>query len=114
MFARTDKKIDASTGKVLDEGGVRSMEIDLDLLLLSMFSSPEWNRTPLQQMIQRMYDERDEAVAVLATIATSRLSRRWEHTGTAVALLRQNLADHPNDAAAKNGLARALAATPCP
>lgn len=113
MFARTDKEIDASTGKVLDEGGVRSMEIDPDLLL-SMFSSPEWNRTPLQQMIQRMYDERDEAVAVLATIATSRLSRRWEHTGTAVALLRQNLADHPNDAAAKNGLARALAATPRP
>lgn len=132
MFAHTDKEIDASTGKVLDEGGVRSMEINPDLPI-SMFSPPEWNRTPLQQMIQRMYDERDETVAVLATYrdfaplvqiqSTAAADAidfvgyqilKMGHTGTAVALLRQNLADHPNYAAAKNGLARALAATPRP
>ena len=127
MFAHTDAEIDSETGKVLDSGGLTSMEINPQLPL-SMFSPPQWNRTPLQQMIQRIYDERDEAAAVMATYRdfaplvnikapatgdavdfTGYQCLKMGHTDTAVALLSQNVADHPGSARTHFGLGRALA-----
>lgn len=127
MFAHSDAEIDATTGKILDKGGVASIEINPDLPL-SMFSPPTWNRTPLQQMIQRIYDERDEPAAVMATYRdfAQLLDMRapatgdavdfvgyqclkMGHTDTTVALLSQNVSDHPASARAHFGLGRAYA-----
>ena len=126
MFAHSDKEIDAATGKVLDEGGVSSMEINPDIPL-AQFSPPEWKRTPLQQMIQRMYDERDAAEPVMATyrdfaaIVDLKANATGDavdfvgyqilkmgHPSIAVTLLKQNVADHPHSARAHFGLGRAF------
>ena len=66
MRAHRFQEIDEKTGATLTESAVTSVEINPSLPL-SMFSPPIWDRTPLQQMIQRIYDERDEARSVLAT-----------------------------------------------
>lgn len=127
MFSHSDEEIDSATGKVLDSGGVDSMQINPDLPI-SMFSPPEWKRTPLQQMIQRIYDERDEARAVMATyrdfstLVDERAAATGDavdfagyqclkmgHVDTALALLAQNVADHPGSSRAHFGLGRALA-----
>jgi tetratricopeptide (TPR) repeat protein len=129
MFAHSDKEIDAGTGKVLDEGGDYRIDINVNLPL-SQFAPPQWNRTPLQQMIQRMYDERDEAVPVMATYRdfealvdkkapatgdavdfTGYQILKMGHPDVAVALLQQNVADHPKSARAHFGLGRALQAS---
>ncbi len=126
MFAHSDAEIDAESGKVLDRSGVTSMEINPDLQL-SIFSPPSWNRTPLQQMIQRIYDERDEPASAMATYRdfssivdikapatgdaidfTAYQCLKMGHTDTALTLLTQNVADHPDSARAHFGLARAL------
>jgi tetratricopeptide (TPR) repeat protein len=128
MFTHTDKEIDGATGKVLDESGVTQMEINPPLPI-AMFSPPEWDRTPLQQMIQRLYDERDETISVMATYRdfaslvdlkanatgdavdfTGYQMLKMGHPDTAVALLTQNTADHPRSARAHFGLGRALQA----
>jgi hypothetical protein len=66
MRAHDFKEVDEQTGTILTEGAVTAVEINPSLPL-SMFSPPVWNRTPLQEMIQRIYDERDEARSVMAT-----------------------------------------------
>ncbi len=122
------KQIDEDTEKVLTESAVTRVEIN-PTLPLSMFSPPEWNRTPLQQMIQRIYDERDEPRSVMATYRDfSQLidlhsaavgdavdfvgyqCLKMGHADSAVLLLRQNVADHPNSAGAHFGLGRAYEA----
>ncbi|HKE37762.1 MAG TPA: tetratricopeptide repeat protein [Candidatus Baltobacteraceae bacterium] len=126
MFHHRDREIDASTGTVLDQGGVTSVDINPNLPV-SMFSPPTWTRTPLQEMIQRLYDERDETASVMATYRdfgavvdlkaaatgdavdfTGYQILKMGHPETAVALLRQNVTDHPNSARAHFGLGRAL------
>lgn len=128
MMRHTDQEIDAQTGKVLDEGGDSRIEINPDLPV-TMFSPPIWQRTPLQQMIQRIYDERDETVAVMATyrdflsFVDEHASATGDavdfvgyqilkmgHAQTAVILLTQNVSAHPNSARAHFGLGRALEA----
>jgi len=126
MMPHRDAEIDSVSGKVLDDGTVDSVEIN-PTLQMAMFSPPEWSRTPLQTMIQRIYDERDEASAVLATYRDFRRSMdlrdlstadavdfigyqclKMGHTDTAVQLLSANVADYPNSARAHFGLGRAL------
>src|SRR6185503_6088755 len=109
MMAHTDAEVDSATGKVLDHGTLVSVEINPDLPM-SMFSPPQWERTPLQQMIQRIYDERDEPAAVLATYRALRSivsvptgdavdfvgyqCLKMGHADTAIALLSRNVADN--------------------
>lgn len=128
MMAHTDSEIDSATGKVLDHGTTDRIEINPDLPI-AMFSPPQWARTPVQAMIQRIYDERDEPQAVLATyrdfrgtidtVATPTVDAvdfvgyqclKMGHADTAIALLSQNVADGPRSARAHFGLGRALAA----
>src|SRR5260370_35698501 len=66
MMAHSDKEIDSSTGAILDEGGITAVKINPDLPS-DAFAPPIWKRTPLQQMVQRIYDERYEQIAVLRT-----------------------------------------------
>ncbi|HEY6325203.1 MAG TPA: tetratricopeptide repeat protein [Candidatus Cybelea sp.] len=126
--AHVFKEIDEDTGDVLTQSAVTSVEIN-PALPLSMFSPPTWNRTPLQQLIQRIYDERDEPRSVMATYRDfTRLidvraaavgdavdfvgyqCLKMGHADTAVSLLLQNVADHPNSATAHFGLGRAYEA----
>ena len=119
------KEVDEESGTTLTESAVNSVEINPSLPL-SMFSPPVWNRTPLQLMIARIYDERDEPRAVLATyrefgqLIDLRLSAvgdavdfvgyqclKMGHADTAVLLLQHNVADHPESARAHFGLGRA-------
>jgi hypothetical protein len=128
MMAHRDAEIDSKTGRVLDEGGVTSVEIN-PVLPLSMFSPPEWARTPLQTMIDLIYQERDGTDAVLETYRafgavldlhaaatgdavdfTGYQCLKMGQTATAIALLRKNVADHPDSARAHFGLGRALSA----
>jgi Flp pilus assembly protein TadD len=100
------------------------MEIN-PALPVEQFSPPEWERTPLQQMIQRLYDERTDIAAVMATYRDFRRAfpemasgdavdftgyqiLKTGQTEIAVALLTQNVADNPNSARAHFGLGRAL------
>jgi hypothetical protein len=130
MMAHMDREIDSETGKVLTESGIHSVEINPSLPT-SMFSPPEWSRTPVQQMIQLIYDERDEPAAAAATYQDFRNAGtvdrslanagaidfvayqclKMGHVDTALAILRLNVADHPQFARAHFGLGRALSAS---
>lgn len=128
MRAHRFQEIDEDTGTILTESAVASVEINPPLAL-PMFSPPVWDRTPLQQMIQRIYDERDEARSVMATYRdfaplidihsaaagdavdfVGYQCLKMGHADTAVTLLTQNVEDHPNSARAHFGLGRAYQA----
>ncbi|HET9341941.1 MAG TPA: tetratricopeptide repeat protein [Candidatus Eremiobacteraceae bacterium] len=125
MMYHRDSEVDSATGRVLDDGGINSVVIN-PKLDLSFFSPPQWSLTPLQTMLERIYDEREDAGAVLTTYhqffplvehdakmgdAVDFIGYqclKMGHTETAVALLKQNVADHPESAQAHFGLGRAL------
>jgi hypothetical protein len=127
MMAHRDREIDMTSGRVLDEGGVKSVEIN-PALPRRYFSPPEWQRTPVQEMIQRIFDEREDTAAVLATYrdfhAAGLIARPQDDadavdfagyqclktgkTDTAVALLALNAANNPGSARAHFGFGRAL------
>jgi len=128
MMNHRDREVDSATGRVLDDGGVTSVEIN-PKLDLSFFSPPQWTLTPLQTMLERIYDEREDAGAVLATYhqffplvehdtktgdAVDFIGYqclKMGHTDTAVALFRKNVADDPDSARAHFGFGRALQAS---
>ena len=125
MMPHRSREVDTATGKVFDEGTVESVDINPPLSP-AIFSPPVWDRTPLQQMIQRIYDERTDSSAVMQTYrdfkrvidpATSTADAvdfvgyqclKMGDTNTAVTLLTQNVADYPNSPRAHYGLGRAL------
>jgi len=125
MMAHRNREIDSATGKVFDEGTVESVDINPSLPL-SIFSPPVWDRTPLQQMIQRIYDERTDTSAVMQTYRDFKAQigptistadavdfvgyqcLKMGETNTAVTLLAQNVADYPQSPRAHFGLGRAL------
>ncbi|MES2392807.1 MAG: hypothetical protein V4555_14270 [Acidobacteriota bacterium] len=125
LFPHSSREIDTATGHVLDESTLDSAEINPPLAP-SAFSPPEWDRTLVQQMAQRLYDERTDTVAILSTyrdfralIGTSASTAdavdfagyqclKMGDVETSVALLRQNVADNPQSPRAHFGLGRAL------
>jgi tetratricopeptide (TPR) repeat protein len=125
MMNHRDREVDSATGKVLDEGGVTSVEINPSLDV-SIFSPPQWQRTPVQTMIARIYDEREDPGAVVTTYHQFRAlvdpttatgdavdfvgyqCLKMGHASAAVALLTENVADNPGSARAHFGLGRAL------
>jgi hypothetical protein len=125
MMPHRSREVDTATGKVLDESTVESVDINSDLPL-ALFSPPVWERTPVQQMIQRIYDERTDPVAVMQTYrdfkaligpATPTADAvdfagyqclKMGDAETAVTLLTQNVADYPQSPRAHFGLGRAL------
>jgi len=127
MMPHRSREVDTATGKVFDESTVESVEINPELPL-DLFSPPVWDRTPLQQMIQRIYDERTDQAAVMQTYrdfkaligpATSTADAvdfvgyqclKMGDTETTVTLLTQNVADYPQSPRAHFGLGRALKA----
>lgn len=127
MMPHRSREVDTASGRVLDESTTESVEINPDLPL-SAFAPPTWERTPVQQMVQRIYDERTDAAAALATYRDFRTliggsaptadavdfagyqCLKMGDTATAVTLLTQNAADNPGSARAHYGLGRALQA----
>lgn len=124
MMPHSDREIDTKTGKVLASGTVESVEIN-PTLPPEQFSPPVWERTPVQRMIQRIFDERTDVAAVMATYRDFRRAYpdmmsgdavdfvgyqilKMGETETTVTLLTQNTADYPKSARAWFGLGRAL------
>jgi len=125
MMSHRNREVDAVNGKVFDEGTVESVDINPQLSL-AIFSPPVWDRTPLQQMIQRIYDERTDPAAVMQTYRDFKAQigsgistadavdfvgyqcLKMGETDTAVTLLTQNVADYPSSPRAHFGLGRAL------
>ena len=125
MTAHRHREVDADTGEVIDTSIVDSVVVNANLSR-SIFSPPEWKRSPLQDMIQHIYDERDDPASVMGTYqdylrlvpSDDRKANAVDFIGyqclkmgetqTAVALLTRNVADHPHSARAHFGLGRAL------
>jgi hypothetical protein len=125
LYPHRFREIDTATGRLLTESTVGTIEINPDLPLAS-FSPPAWERTPLQTMVQRIYDEREEPVAVMATYRDFRAAYplgaaeadavdfvgyqclKMGHAETAVTLLSANVSAFPKSARAHYGLGRAL------
>jgi hypothetical protein len=126
MWSHSGREVNLETGKLLTSGSVESVEIN-PVFEAGHFSPPQWDRTLLQQMVQRIYDERDEAKAVMATYADFRHMQEMKdiatadavdfvgyqclkmgHTDTALALLAANVRDNPESARAHFGYGRAL------
>ncbi len=129
MRAHAFREVDEQTGKSLTESFVTSVDINPDLHA-SMFHPPDWDRTPLQSMIQRIFEERTEPEAVMATyrdfrtlvdVRSKAASDAIDFVGyqclkmgqveTTVALLAQNVSENPNSARAHFGLGRAYVAS---
>lgn len=128
LYPFMTSEVDESTGKTLDSSRVLSVESN-HVYPSAYFSPPTWNRTPLQQLIQRVYDERDQATAVMETYydfmpvvdvhgktAADAIDfvgyqcLKMGHPDSAIALLRANAIANPSYAPAYFGLGRALAA----
>jgi hypothetical protein len=128
MMSHSFKEVDSATGKVLDSGGDNTIDINPNLAR-SIFSPPQWNRSPIQEMIGRIYDERDDAHAAVWTYQQFRAipevaaaptadavdfvgyqCLKMGHTDTAIALLTLNVRDNPHSARAHFGLGRAFEA----
>ena len=125
MMEHRDREVNSATGETLTESTVTSVEIN-PVLPASMFSPPSWDRTPVQEMIRLIYDERDEPSSALSTYYDymSWIDRaksptvdavdfvgyqclKMGHTDTAIALLSANVEDNPTSARARYGLGRA-------
>lgn len=128
MMNHSFQEVDSATGKILDSGGDTRIDINPNLPR-SMFSPPQWNRTPTQEMIVRIYDERDDPHAAVWTYRQFRAMPdvaanptadavdfvgyqclKMGHTNTAIAVLALNVIDNPRSARAHFGLGRALEA----
>lgn len=129
MMAHHFLEIDVSKNVVLDENGITNVEINPSLSP-AIFSPPQWNRTPLQTMLQRIYDEREDPGAIVATyhqfrplidVAAASTGEgvdfvgyqclKMGHADSAVALLALNVEDHPASARDHFGFGRALEAS---
>jgi len=120
-------EVELATGKVLSDA--RNVTIEANTITdPSIFSPAPRKKTPLQDLLEKLYEERTDSVSVLYSY---RLFRRThpdvdtregiEFIGyqmaktkdypSSIELLRENAADYPNSASAQFGLGRALQAS---
>lgn len=114
------------TGKELNSNTVASLEVNVPLDP-SFFGPPEFERTPLQQMLEQLYMERTDPICVMWTYRAFRTAHPKvdTHAGVefigyqmakmrdfrgSIELLTANATDHPNSASAQFGLGRAYQA----
>jgi hypothetical protein len=60
MWWHATQEVDSKTGSILSQGGIKTVQINTRLPV-SMFSPPHWKKTPLQRMIELIYEERDDS-----------------------------------------------------
>lgn len=127
MFPFSVREIEVATGKELNSVTVQSLTVNRELEP-SFFGPPQYQRSPLQQMLEQLYEERADAVSVLFTYQSFRRANPTVETAdgvgfigyqmvkmgdfkAAIELLTANAADYPKAAGAQFGLGRAYKAT---
>lgn len=126
LFAYSIKEIEIATGKELNSNTVRSITVN-EQLDPAFFGPPQFDRTPLQQMLEQLYMERSDPVCVRWTYRGFRAAypavntrggvefigyqmlKMGDHKG-AIELLAANAEDYPTAASAQFGLGRAYQA----
>ncbi|HVV44772.1 MAG TPA: tetratricopeptide repeat protein [Bryobacteraceae bacterium] len=127
LFPRRVIEVELATGRILSDA--RNVTIEANTLTdPSIFSPAPRAKTPLQDILEKLYEERADAVSVMYSY---RLFRRThpdvdtregiEFIGyqmaktkdypASIELLRANTEDYPNSASAQFGLGRALQAS---
>jgi Tetratricopeptide repeat len=123
LFAHRYVETEIATGRELSSMQWGKIEANGDLPA-AWFSAPEFERTPLQRFVEQLYYERTDSAAVMWTYREFRRFHPEVDTGsavefagyqilkmgdvsTAIELLEQHAADHPNRADAAFGLGRA-------
>jgi hypothetical protein len=126
LFPFRITEIEIATGRELNSNVVQSIEINKPLDP-SFFGPPQFERTPLQQMLEQLYAERTDPVSVMWTYRGFRAANPNVDTRTgvefigyqiakmgdfngAVALLSANAEHYPKSASAEFGLGRAYKA----
>jgi hypothetical protein len=126
LFPFTIQEVEIATGKELNSVTMQSVTVN-EKFDLNYFGPPQFEHTPLQQMLEQLYMERDDAVSVMWTYRTFRganaavdtragvefigyqMAKMSEFPG-AIQLLTANAADYPKSASAQYGLGRAYKA----
>lgn len=126
LFPFAVREVEIATGKELNSATYQSITVN-EKLDASYFSPPQYDRTPLQQMLEQLYMERTDAVAVMWTYHGFRranpsidtrdgvefigyqIVKMGDFNG-AIALLKANATDYPQSASAQFGLGRAYKA----
>jgi hypothetical protein len=123
LFAFRNIEAELKTGKPLNEFQAQTIEVNLPLDP-SMFAPPAFPRTPVQNLMDQLFLEREDTDAVLWTYYGFRAAYSQVDTdgpmqvigyqilkmgdmSSAVALLERNVADHPKSSGAAFGLGRA-------
>ena len=123
LFAFRNAEIEIKTGKELNRFQVQTMEANLSLEP-SMFAPPTLSRSPVQNLMDQLFLEREDTEAVLWTYRSFRAAYSQLDTDTpmqvigyqilkmgdrsaAVALLERNAADYLKSSGAAFGLGRA-------
>jgi hypothetical protein len=126
LFPFAIREVEIATGKELNAVTMQSITAN-EKFDLSYFSPPQFKRTALQQMLEQLYLERDDAVSVMWTYRTFRTANPGTDTRDgvefigyqmakmsdfpgAIELLTANAADYPKAASAQYGLGRAYKA----
>ena len=123
LFSFKSEGVEIATGRVLDSFTTTSIVAN-HAYDPSVFSPPEFKRTPLQRWIEFLYAQRDDATAVMWSYRDFRNANpgvdthtasevagyqmlKMGQTASAVALLERNAADYPRNATSAFGLGRA-------
>lgn len=126
LFPFKITEIELATGRELNSNVVQSIEVNRPLDP-SFFGPPQFVRTPLQQMLEQLYQERTDPVSVMWTYREFRAANPKVDTragvefigyqmakmgdfNAAVVLLGANAEDYPQSASAEFGLGRAYKA----
>jgi TolA-binding protein len=127
LFPYSIQEVEIATGKELNSNTVQSIEINKKFSP-EFFGPPQYERTPLQQMLEQLYMERTDSVCVMWTYRGFRGANRNVDTRAgvefigyqmvkmiafdgAIKLLTANAGDYPKSASAQFGLARAYKAS---
>jgi len=126
LFAFKITETEIATGKELNSNTVQSLQVN-EKLDAKFFGPPQFERTPLQEMLEQLYMERTDPVCVMWTYRGFRAAHpnldtregvefigyqmaKMRDFNGAVELLTSNAADYPNSASAQFGLGRAYKA----
>lgn len=127
LFSYSIQEVEIATGKELNTNTVQSLEVNKKFDP-DFFGPPQFERTPLQQMLEQLYMERTDPVCVMWTYRGFRSANPNADTRAgvefigyqmvkmsafdgAIKLLAANATDYPKSASAQFGLARAYKAS---
>lgn len=126
LFPFTVREVEIATGKELNSVTLQSITPN-ENFDVGYFSPPQFERTPLQQMLEQLYYERSDVVSVVWTYRTFRTANPGTDTRDgvefigyqmvkmsdfpgAIELLKANAVNYPKSATAQYGLGRAYKA----